>query len=164
MIRPMNYSRTIVFVLVLFCSLELSLVHAFAENTTKTYYGINKCKGMELIISFTYDSKGPVIENLMTIARRLDGQASITWAPKTAIEVKNDGSFLYKDKEENSITLNSKNKDLRFYTDESDQFIKGTLTPTGQASGEIGGRLKGIGDGKVDYDLCNKWLAAITGK
>lgn len=164
MLKKASFSGAVILVLVLIYSLHLSVVYAVAEDSIKSYRGTSKCEGIELDISFIYDSKEVAIKDLKTIAKRLDGQASITWAPKTTIKVNKDGTFNFEDEEGNAITLNSKIEKIRFYTDQKNQFINGTLLPTGQASGETGGRIKGIGDEKTNYNLCDKWNATTTGE
>ena len=105
------------------------------------YNDVSKCEGMQVEVSFLYDTAASTITEFKARHSCIKGEGGGTWNPKVTIKVQEDDSFNY--------------------MDEYGSFVKGTISSTGEASGELSkGWFKlGCDDGKF-YSLCTKWTAS----
>ena len=107
------------------------------------YHGVSKCEGMQVKVSFLYHTATSTITSFKAAHGCIKGEGGAEWNPKVSIEVQEDGSF--------------------HHTDEYGNFVKGTISSSGEASGELSKGLfkMGCDDGKF-YSLCTKWTASPT--
>lgn len=112
-----------------------------SEAAGVAYKGANKCKGMQVEVSFVYDAAKSIISEFNSDQSCIKGKGGAMWEPTDTIKVQKDGSFNYEDKYGN--------------------FVKGTISPTGKASGDLfKGHFKMVcGDGEPSY-FCTKWNAS----
>ena len=127
------------FFVIYFLSAYLSSVNA----NELSYSGQNKCDGMKVTVTFKFDNIQKIIKAFVATHECIEGKGMSLWEPKVDIEVKEDGSFYYKDKYGN--------------------FVKGKIDADGKASGELSkGNWNFIcRDDGVSYSKCTVWKASI---
>jgi hypothetical protein len=126
-----------------FCIYFLSTCLSNVNANELSYSGQNKCDGMKVTVTFQFNNTQKIIKAFVAKHECLEGKGTAFWQPKADIEVKEDGSFYYKDKYGN--------------------FVKGRIDAGGKASGELNkGSFNFIcKDDGVSYPQCTVWEAAI---